>query len=190
MKNYSSTVENPCQECCPEGPSSWCSYQCDIANGTSLQQPLTDPHPQAVVKVIQPLFDRLGDALFLVGCKNCYIQSSNKSLHHVIWGMAPKDVYSSPKEIRTATSLEELQFNQGYHRTYSEQIPTLGVGIEEQAVEKWEGIGKKRFYQADYHNSTSYFGRWAFSFIKNITYKSQGFHGGKKGKGPKLFQKE
>lgn len=66
----------------------------------------------------------------------------------------------------------------------------LGVGIEEQAVEKWEGIGKKRFYQADYHNSTSYFGRWAFSFIKNITYKSQGFHGGKKGKGPKLFQKE
>lgn len=111
LKHYSSSIENPRHEDCPEGPSSWCSYQHDVANGTTLHKPTKSPLPDAVVEVIQPLFDRLGAKTFLAGCEECYTQNRNECLHHVIWGMASKEVYSSPKEISIAISLGVLQFN-------------------------------------------------------------------------------
>ena len=35
LKHYSSTKENPQHDDCPSGPKSWCSYQRDLANGTT-----------------------------------------------------------------------------------------------------------------------------------------------------------
>ena len=65
QKQCSSTLENPCQDDCPEGASSWCSYQRDVANGTKLHKPEMDTFPEAVVEVIQPLL-HLGDETFLI----------------------------------------------------------------------------------------------------------------------------
>jgi len=61
LKHYSSTEEEPKHEDCPAGSVSWCSYQRDIADGTNLHKPIENPFPEAVVEVLQPLFDRLGD---------------------------------------------------------------------------------------------------------------------------------
>lgn len=154
LKHYSSTVENPCHEDCLAGGDSWCSYQRDVANGTDLHKPVKNPFPEAIVEVVQPLFHQLGDESFLAGCENCYTQNTNESLHHVIWGKASKDVYSSPQEISIAISLGVLEFNQGFHRTYSELLPILGIGVEPQIVEAWQRIDEERLYQADYRNST------------------------------------
>ena len=66
QKQCSITLENPCQDDCAEGASSWCSYQRYAANGTKLHKPEMDPFPEAVVEVIQPLFDHLGDETFLI----------------------------------------------------------------------------------------------------------------------------
>ena len=201
LKHYSSTLENPCHHDCPEGASSWCSYQRDVANGTNLHKPVKDPFPEAVVDVIQPLFDRLGDETFLVGCENCYTQNRNESLHHMIWGMASKEVYSSPQEISTAISLGVLQFNQGYSSTYSDLLPALGIGIEEQSEEGWRKIDQERVYQAEYRNSPEIKHRRkkkrkeklkkqdAFIHQEGVMYKSQAFHGGKKTKNAKKGSK-
>ena len=35
LKHYSSTKEYPQHDDCPSGPKSWCSYQRDLANGTT-----------------------------------------------------------------------------------------------------------------------------------------------------------
>ncbi|KAK3745837.1 hypothetical protein QZH41_004305 [Actinostola sp. cb2023] len=35
LKHYSSYLDNLQHDDCPEGPSSWCSFQRDLANGTS-----------------------------------------------------------------------------------------------------------------------------------------------------------
>lgn len=96
---------------------------------------MKNPFPEAIVEVVQPLFDRLGDETFLAGCENCYTQNRNESLHHVIWGKASKDVYSSPQEISIARSLGVLEFNHGFHRTYSELLPVLGIGAEKRGSE-------------------------------------------------------
>lgn len=197
LKHYSSSIENPRHEDCPEGPSSWCSYQRDVANGTTLHKPIKNPLPDAVVEVIQPLFDRLGAETFLAGCEECYTQNRNECLHHVIWGMASKEVYSSPQEISIAISLGVLQFNRGYSATYADLLPRLGIQVLPQMRETWKKIDAERIYQSDYRSSSEVKQRRkqkrkekmkkqdAFIHEEGITYQSQAFHGGEENAGKK-----
>ena len=69
-----------------------------------------------IVEVVKPVFDRLGDADFLAGCEKCLTQNPNESLHHVIWGLAPKEQYTSPRETSLAVGLGCLLFNSGIPR--------------------------------------------------------------------------
>ena len=119
----------------------------------------------------------------------------------MIWGVASKEVYSSPQEISTAISLGVLQFNQGYSSTYSDLLPALGIGIEEQSEEGWRKIDQERVYQAEYRNSPEIKHRRkkkrkeklkkqdAFIHQEGVMYKSQAFHGGKKTKNAKKGSK-
>ena len=91
LKHYSSTLENPNHEDCPPGKNSWCFYNRDVASGTKYHQPIKNPLPPAVVAEIQPLFDRLGSKEFLANCEDGKTQNVNKSYHHVVWNLAPKE---------------------------------------------------------------------------------------------------
>ena len=51
--------ESPSHEDCPQGKDSWCCFNRDKATGKNTYQPVTDPHPNAVVEVIKHLFERL-----------------------------------------------------------------------------------------------------------------------------------
>ena len=62
-----------------------------IASGTNYHQPIKNPLPPAVVAEIQPLFDRLGSKEFLANCEDGKTQNVNKSYHHVVWNLAPKE---------------------------------------------------------------------------------------------------
>ena len=154
LKHYSSSIDNPGHDDCPEGPSSWCIYQRDVANGTTLHKPIKNPLPNAVFEVIQPLFDRLGAETFVAECEECYTQNRNECLHHVIWGMASKQVYSSPQEISIAISIGVLQFNRGYSATYADLRSRLGIQVLPQMRETWTKIDAERIYQSDYRSSS------------------------------------
>ena len=91
LYHYASTPEKPQHQHCPTGKPSWCSYQRDITTGKQTYQPIKKPLPPAVLKVVKPVFARLGDKKFLAGCEGCETQNQNESLHHVIWSFAPKD---------------------------------------------------------------------------------------------------
>ena len=114
LDHYSSP---PRHEHCPSGPKSWCPLNRDAANETQLHRPTIDPLRPAVRELMIPLFTRLGKVSFLEACSNCYTQNTNESLHHVIWSMAPKDVYSSPAETSLAISLAVCQYNSGFSYT-------------------------------------------------------------------------
>ena len=98
LLHFSSTKNKLQHQCCPTGPNSWCSFQRDLALKTRDHRPIKDPFPAAVVKVIKPVFDKLADKNFLAGCESCSTQNANESLHHVIWGIAPKDQFMSQAE--------------------------------------------------------------------------------------------
>ena len=63
LKHYSSTVEHPKHNDCPEGAKSWCSYKRGIALGINNHKCIQNPLPPAVVECIQPVFDRLAKLL-------------------------------------------------------------------------------------------------------------------------------
>ncbi|KAK3749152.1 hypothetical protein QZH41_009828, partial [Actinostola sp. cb2023] len=191
LKHYSSSQGNLMHEDCPPGSSSWCSYQRDLDAGTDLHREIHNLLPPTVVEVIQPLFDRLGDEAFLVGCEKCYTQNNNESLHHVIWGMAPKDAYNSPYEIDVAITLGVLQFNHGFTHTYKELLTRLELDIPSQMHASWEKIDADRIYQAAYRSSDKIMTKRrkkrnkklrkqdAFVRKEGVVYKSQAFHEGK-----------
>jgi hypothetical protein len=188
LYHYSSTPEEPQHDNCPSGKDSWCSYQRDLANGTKLHKPIKNPLSPAIVQVVKPVFDRLGDAKFLAGCEKCLTQNPNESLHHVIWGLAPKEQYTSPRETSLAVSLGCLLFNSGMEVTYSQLLPHIGLNVSGEMVNAWIKIDKKRSYGAEYKERSIIKERRkkykrqrakkadAFVHEEGMQYKSQGFY--------------
>ena len=181
--HYSSTPEKPQHDYCPKGKESWCSYQRDLVNGTKLHKPIKNPLCPAIVEVVKPVFDRLGDANFLAGCEKCLTQNPNESLHHVTWGLAPKEQYTSPRETSLAVGLGCL-----LEVTYSQLLPSIGLNVSEEMISAWMKIDKKRSYGADYKERSEIKERRkkhkrqrakkADAFVHNegMQYKSQGFY--------------
>lgn len=150
LKHYASTPEHPRHEDCPMGKDSWCSYNRDKVTGHTTHVPMKDPLPKAVVKVMQPTFDRLGSEEFLVGCEKCLDHNNNESLHHVVWGMAPKEQYTSQQETSLAVSLGVLVFNNGTEETISKLIVLMDTPIHPDMPSQWEKIDSKRMSESDY----------------------------------------
>ena len=126
LDNYSSTPEEPRHENCPKGDNSWCSYQRAVAKkDVNLHVPIKNPICPAIYERIKPAFERLSSVPFLEGCVNAYTQNANESLHHVIWGLAPKDQNHSSQEIRIAINLGVCLFNDGFEATATELFQEL-----------------------------------------------------------------
>ena len=121
----------------------------DKATGQTTHVPIKDPLPEAVVKVMQPTFDRLGSEEFLVGCEKCLDQNNNESLHHVVWGMAPKEQYTSQQETSLAVSLGVLVFNNGSEETISKLIELMDIHSFRHAKPMGK-IDSKRMSVSDY----------------------------------------
>ena len=119
LDHYSSTPENPRHDNCPTGPDSHCSYNRDIATGRSEHVPVKDPIGEALREVLLPIFERLTDPGLLDACKMGYTQNPNESFHHVLWGLAPKEQYTSPQETELALCLAVGLFNDGIQATMS-----------------------------------------------------------------------
>lgn len=129
LKHYSSTPEKPRHEDCPMGKDSWCSYNRDAATGEKTQVLIKNPLPECVVNLMQPIFDRLGSEEFLVGCERCLDQNRNECLHHVIWGMAPKEQYTSQQEASLAVALGVLVFNNGLKDTVVKLLSAMDLPL-------------------------------------------------------------
>ena len=190
MYHYASTEENPQHTFCPVGRDSWCFYQRDVANNTKLHKPIKNPFTPAIVEVLKPVFDRLGDENFLSGCERCATQNPNESLHHFIWALAPKEQYTSPHETSLAVSLGCLLFNSGAEVTYSQLLPKIGLRVDEKMVNEWKRIDTKRINTAEYKEKSVVKKRRkkykrqrankadAFDHKEGVQYKSQEFYRG------------
>ena len=172
----------------PQGAGSWCSYNRDLATGGNNHEPIKDPLPQAIVDVVQPTFDRLGDEQFLAGCENCLDQNNNESVHPVIWGMSPKEQFTSQQEASLSVSLGVLVFNNGMDNTLSKLLPMVNMQVEPAMHLGWERIDDKRISSSDYKTQPSVKRRRkklrrekskkqdAFVHQEGVMYSSQSFY--------------
>ena len=150
LKHYSSTPEKPRHENCPSRRNSWCSYNRDVATGEKTHVPIKNPLPECVVQLMQPTFDRLGSEEFLVGCEKCLDQNKNECLHHVVWGMAPKEQYTSQQEASLAVALGVLVFNNGLEDTVSKLLTAMDLPVNSGMLRELQMIDKKRMRESDY----------------------------------------
>lgn len=152
LKHYSSTPQKPMHEDCPKGKNSWCSFQVDLAQPEKKRThvPIEDPIPPEVFEVVRPVFAKLGSEAFLAGCEKCLTQNPNESLHHVIWGIAPKDQFTSQHETHLAVCLGLMVFNNGMERTYSQLMKMCGLSVEKTMVSAWQKIDGVRQRDSDY----------------------------------------
>ena len=147
LDHYSSVVKNPKHEKCPLGVKSCCSYQRNIATKQPLHKPVKWPFTDAVLAVINPVFQRLASVEFLKGCKSCRTQNPNKALNHVIWSLAPKEQYVSPLETPLAITLGVFLFNNGMQYTYSNLIEMAGIDTTYTMLQKWAKFDTYRVYK-------------------------------------------
>lgn len=144
LRHYSSTLEKPQHEDCPTGRNLWCSYNRDVATGEKTHVPIKNPLPECVVKLMQPIFDRLG------GCEKCLDQNKNECLHHVVWSMAPKEQYTSQQEASLAVALGVLVFNNGLKDTVSKLLTAMDLPVNSSMLRELDMIHKKRMRESDY----------------------------------------
>lgn len=188
LKHYSSTPEKPRHEDWPMGKDSWCSYNRDAATGEKTHVPIKNPLPECVVNLMQPIFDRLGSEEFLVGCERCLDQNRNECLHHVIWGMAPKEQHTSQQEASLAVALGVLVFNNGLKDTVVKLLSAMDLPLNSDMLRDLEMIDRKRMQESDYKTNLET-KKWrkklkrekckkqdAFQHQEGVMYSSQSFY--------------
>ena len=131
--------EDTLHDHCPPG-----SFQRDVAIASSLHKSIKNPLPDAMVKVIKPLFDRLGKKEFLVSVEKCRTQNVNESFHHIVWQYAPKDKVNSVNEINLALHLAVLVFNEGHGLSISAICKSVGIQFSQNMLDQLNEIDSTR----------------------------------------------
>ena len=188
LDHYSSTPDKPRHDSCPQGINSWCSYNKDKALNTHFHKPIKNALRPAVREVMLPLFNRLSDESFLEGCKECYTQNPNESVHHIIWSLATKDQFNSPMETSLAISLGTCVFNSGLEYTAYNLLKSCDITVSQSMVQAWRKIDNERMQQSEYKERESVQLRRkqvkrnackkqdAFLRFENTHYQSGSFH--------------
>ena len=101
---------------------------------------------------MKPIFERLADPALLEGCKHLYTQNANESLHHIVWGFAPKTQFNSAQECELALCLAVCQFNDGVEYTMTRLHEKLNLHVPASSVSTWQTIDSSRIDSAEYKN--------------------------------------
>ena len=115
-KHYWKTYEKPQHKDCPTEPNSWCSFQKNKTLHQSTYKPVKNLIPVSIQKVIQPLFEKLSNPA-LSDCSN-----ANESYHHILWGLALKEQYTSSEAIHLVVQLSVCLNKSGFYSVYSRTL--------------------------------------------------------------------
>ena len=193
--NHYSELPPPTQhQFCPPGKDSWCKYQADISrdDGKTTFQNIKHPISKPLYDLLVPTFTALSDIHLLRACANCKDQNVNESLHHVIWGMVPKEQYHSSVEVSFGINLAVMLFNEGYVSTMSTLLNAAEVSITGTSISAWAALDKTRVVDSERHNikenkekrkrnkNSKLKQLDAFKRIEGSTYESGTFHSSKK----------
>ena len=97
---------------CPRSSESWCKFQADKINNTSLHK--NKPGlPSVVSDAIKLVFMDLSDDKLLKKCLHGQTQNNNESLNGVIWKRFPNDVFVGRSTLEMGDASAVISFNDG-----------------------------------------------------------------------------
>ena len=112
LLHSNSSDDHPHHHLCPTGERSWCGWQRAQAKG-ELYQHKMKPIPFAIVRLLKPVYARLGNPELLKTCLNGYHQNANESLHSLVWRFCPKRLHMGSNNVELACALAVRCFNDG-----------------------------------------------------------------------------
>ena len=118
LMHYNSTDEHPHHHLCPEGETSWCKWQKAKAKKGSVYTHKKPPLPAPIVKLLQPIYNRLGSSTLLERCLGGFTQNPNESLHSTDWKLCPKELFLGRMAVDTASAMAVCRFNDGASSLY------------------------------------------------------------------------
>ncbi|XP_070209801.1 coiled-coil domain-containing protein 177-like [Littorina saxatilis] len=114
--HVTSTDEDPHHDRCPAGPASWCFFQRARAEGQP-PPPHAGHHGTALSREVShavlPIYRRMTNPILLKRAAHGKTQNSNESLHNVMWGHCPKEVFVGKDRVEAATAEAVAKFNRG-----------------------------------------------------------------------------
>ena len=153
LMHYNSTDEQPRHHLCPEGETSWCKWQKAKAKGVVYTHK-KPPLPAPIVKLPQPIYQRLGSLALLERCLGGYTQNPNESLHSTLWKLYPKELFLGRMAVDTASAIAVCHFNDGASSLYDiskrlvlEPSPICKVQFQQKDLQRIE----KADYKASEH---------------------------------------
>ena len=143
--HYASTEDNPLHEYCPEGPGSWCKWQCDQANSTDTFRPKNVA--PCVMQEILPTFEALWDRNLLQSVLEGLSQNNNEALNHLVWDISPKELFGGPETVSTACAIAVCLFNGGA-TTIQTMLRGLDLAVGQHCKSGLTAIDRQRLYAA------------------------------------------
>ena len=107
-----SSESRPLHDHCPTGSTSWCRYQQDKANRTSLYK--HGPGlPVQIIGKLKPEYVRLSEDSLLEKCLHGKTQNRNEAVNGMIWQRIPKEVYVGRETLEMGVYDAVAYFNIG-----------------------------------------------------------------------------
>ena len=78
-------------------------------------QNLNNALPVSIQKVIPCLFEKLLNPAFLSDCSNPLTSNGNKTYHHVLLDLVPKELYTSSEAIELAAQLSVFLYSSDFY---------------------------------------------------------------------------
>ena len=82
----------------------------------------------------------------MAAVENCSIQSVNESFHHLVWQLAPKDIFTSTIQTKCALYIALILFNEGYAPGLSELYNEMGTTVSKNMENQWKDFDGARLY--------------------------------------------
>ena len=96
---------------CPKGPDTWCKYNRQLECPTDLPYNHKNNIPEAIMRVIKPIFRDLSNPNLLKKCTHGKAQNGNESVNSVI--RIPKNVFVTLKTLELGVYDAITCFNKG-----------------------------------------------------------------------------
>ena len=149
--HVASSDKNEWHTDCPDGPSSWCHFKRDVANGTQNYHP-GKGLPLDIVAKSKPIYNDLSTSELLEKCLHGKTQNQNEAFTGMVWDRIPKSTYVARNQLELGTYDAVATFNIGRKATFL-TFQYLDINPGKYTTAGCKTMNSKRLFHAGYKNS-------------------------------------
>lgn len=147
LHHVGSSEKKPMHDFCPA--NSWCKYKVDPQNYKH-----RNGLPDAVIGLIEPIFNDLASTQLLRKCLHGKTQNNNECLNKLIWDRCSKEYYVEVRTVEEAVYSAISYFNDGAS-SIAKLLEKLGIVIGHNSLQKCKTKDTTRINASDNRSSTA-----------------------------------